>query len=72
MNPKIMGLFIPLLLSACIVVPPHARVHEAPAGVVYVAPDYPAPAPAYVWEYHSNYGWGWHHPRYGWYRRGRR
>jgi hypothetical protein len=37
-----------------------------PAGVVYVAPAYAMPAPGYVWHYNARYGWGWHHPQYGW------
>jgi hypothetical protein len=34
----------------------------------YVKPFYPIPGPGYVWHYHPNYGWGWHHPVYGWHR----
>ncbi len=51
--------------SGCVVAP---LPYGAPAGVVYVAPTYPMPAPGYVWEYHARYGWGWHHPEYGWHR----
>jgi hypothetical protein len=51
------------LTSGCIVAPPR---HAAAA--VYVAPDYPAPGPGWNWEFHARYGWGWHHPRYGWHR----
>jgi hypothetical protein len=57
------------LLSGCVVAPagPPPGV-VVPAGVVYVAPDYAAPAPGYVWVHHARYGWGWHHPQYGWHR----
>lgn len=49
-------------LSGCVVAPPTVR----PA---YVAqPTYASPGPGWVWEYHSYYGWGWHHPHYGWHR----
>lgn len=39
-----------------------------PVGVTYVAPAYVRPGPGYLWSYHAQYGWGWHHPRYGWHR----
>ncbi|MBE9607434.1 hypothetical protein IAI18_21405 [Acetobacteraceae bacterium H6797] len=52
------------MLGGCVVAPPPAR----PAGVVYVAPSYPMPAPGYEWRYHAYYGWGWWHPHYGWHR----
>ena len=56
-----------LSLSACIVAPVRP-LYAAPPGVVYVAPTYAIPAPGYVWAYHANFGWGWHHPQYGWHR----
>ena len=37
-------------------------------GVAYVGPTYAIPGPGYVWAYHANFGWGWHHPQYGWHR----
>jgi len=59
-------------LSGCIVAPARPAYYEggyvAPAGVVYVAPEYAAPGPGYRWEYHAHYGWGWRHPQYGWHR----
>jgi hypothetical protein len=62
-------------LSGCVVTPPTVRpayvaqpAYVAPPGVVYVQPTYASPGPGWVWEYHSYYGWGWHHPHYGWHR----
>jgi len=60
-------------MSGCIVAPARPVYYGeggyvAPAGVVYVAPTYASPGPGWVWEYHATYGWGWHHPRYGWHR----
>lgn len=57
------------VLGGCVVTPPTVRpAYVAPPGVVYVEPAYVSPGPGYVWEYHSHYGWGWHHPQYGWHR----
>jgi hypothetical protein len=56
-----------IALSGCIVAPVRPG-YAAPAGVVYVAPTYAIPGPGYVWAYHANYGWGWHHPQYGWHQ----
>jgi hypothetical protein len=50
---------IPVVVPRSVVVPP---------GVVYVAPNYAAPAVGYAWEYHARFGWGWRHPNYGWHR----
>jgi hypothetical protein len=47
-------------------VAPSVPVYVAPSGVTYVAPTYAVPAPGYVWAYHPRYGWGWHHPAWGW------
>jgi hypothetical protein len=59
-------------LSGCIVAPARPYYggsgYVAPAGVVYVAPTYASPGPGWAWEYHAQYGWGWHHPQYGWHR----
>ena len=56
-------------LSGCVVTPaPYAGEYVAPPGVVYVAPTYASPGVGWVWMYHPHYGWGWHHPRYGWHR----
>lgn len=54
-------------LSGCIVAPLQPA-YEAPAGVVYVAPTYAVPGPGYVWAYNARFGWGYHHPQYGWHR----
>ncbi len=61
---------VALLASACsgCIVAPVRPAYVAPAGVVYVAPTYVSPGPGYVWAYHATYGWGWHHPQYGWHQ----
>jgi hypothetical protein len=67
------------LMSGCVVAPLGVRpvgVHPAyvqqefapPPGVVYVQPTYALPAPGYAWVYHPRFGWGYHHPQYGWHR----
>ena len=53
-------------LSGCVVAPPRVAV-AAPAGV-YVAPTYASPGVSWVWAFHPDFGWGWHHPQYGWHR----
>lgn len=53
-------------LSGCVVAPVAYR--EPPPCVAYVAPTYPCPGPGWVWVAHPGYGWGWHHPDYGWHR----
>ena len=58
-------------LSGCIVVPARGYAgggYGAPPGVAYVGPTYASPGPGWAWEYHATYGWGWHHPQYGWHR----
>jgi len=35
-------------------------------------PTYPAPGVGFVRACHARYGWGWHHPRYGWHHGWRR
>ena len=57
-------------VSGCIVAPApgYESGYAAPPGVVYVAPTYVSPGPGWGWQYHAQYGWGWHHPRYGWHR----
>ena len=47
-------------------VAPPVPVYVAPPSVTYVAPTYALPGPGYVWAYHPRYGWGWHHPAWGW------
>ncbi|PXW89849.1 hypothetical protein C8R34_1036 [Nitrosomonas sp. Nm84] len=59
-----------ILMAGC-VAEPVVGVPVAPAipaGVTYVAPAYVRPGPGYLWNYHVQYGWGWHHPQYGWHR----
>jgi len=53
--------------SGCIVAP--VGPYGAPAGVAYVGPTFAIPGPGYLWGYHAGFGWGWHHPQYGWYQR---
>ena len=61
---------IALVASACAgcVVAPVRPAYVAPPGVVYIGPTYASPGPGYVWAYHARYGWGWHHPQYGWHQ----
>lgn len=67
---------VALAMTGCVVAPVGRPVYVAPApvayvappGVVYVSPTYAIPGPGYVWAYHAHYGWGWHHPEYGWHR----
>ena len=54
-------------MAGCVVEPVHPG-YRAPAGVVYVAPTYASPGPGYEWQYHERFGWGWHHPQYGWHQ----
>jgi len=63
-----LGLAALALTSGCVVAPaPVQPVTVAPAPV-YVAPTYVSPGVGWVWEFHPHYGWGWHHPQYGWHR----
>lgn len=55
-------------LTGCVVAPVAPAPYVAPAGMAYVAPTYPMPGVGFVWQYHPRYGWGWHHPVYGWHR----
>lgn len=55
------------VLAGCVVVPV-GPAHDAPPGVVYVAPTYAIPGPGYFWAYHARFGWGWRHPGNGWHR----
>ena len=58
---------VPWSMAAAVEPPVYAPpVYAPPPGVVYVAPTYPMPAPGYSWQFHAQYGWGWHHPVYGW------
>lgn len=52
-------------------VKPSELYQIAPPGVVYVQPYYAPPAPNWVWVYTPRYGWGYHHPRLGFYHRRR-
>jgi hypothetical protein len=69
--------FVAVAMAGCVVVPagrpvyaapPPGVAYVAPPGVAYIAPTYAIPGPGYVWAYHAHYGWGWHHPQYGWHR----
>jgi uncharacterized protein YcfJ len=51
---------------AVLAAPPSGVI--VPTGVAYVAPAYPAPGVGWIWEFNARYGWGWHHPRYGWHQ----
>lgn len=65
------GIILSLLLvsSGCTVIPGNGYVRPAPAySVNVIRPLYPMPAPGYYWRAQPGYGWGWHHPRYGWHR----
>jgi hypothetical protein len=69
----ILGISAAVLMSGCVIapLPPPGVVEQgyaAPPGVVYVQPTYAIPAPGYAWQYNARFGWGWHHPRYGWHR----
>ena len=35
---------------------------------VYVEPGYPSPGIGWNWQFHTYFGWGWHHPHHGWHR----
>ena len=70
MNQRLIGLFGAVTvaaLSGCVVVPPRAVV-VAPSAGVYVAPTYASPGVGWAWEFHPQFGWGWHHPEHGWHR----
>ncbi len=49
------------LLAGCDVYP-----MTPPPGAVVVQPVGVAPGPGYDWRFRGGYGWGWHHPFYGW------
>jgi uncharacterized protein YcfJ len=53
--------------QAPVLAPPPPGV-MAPVGVTYIAPTYGSPGVGWVWEYNARFGWGWHHPRYGWHQ----
>lgn len=56
-------------LGGCVVAPVGMEpAYAHPPGVVYVTPTYGMPAPGYMWQFNSQYGWGWRHPRQGWHR----
>ncbi|PSJ17634.1 hypothetical protein C7H79_06940 [Nitrosomonas supralitoralis] len=62
-------LILAIILSGCITEPiVRGPVIPVPAGVAYVTPTYAIPGPGYVWGYHARFGWGWHHPQFGWHR----
>ena len=60
-------------MSGCIVAPARGYggggEYVAPAGVVYVAPNYASPGDGLALGIpRDRYGWGWHHPQYGWHK----
>jgi hypothetical protein len=57
--------FLTTMFSGCVVAPVGPG-YGGPYGVAYVAPTFAIPGPGYVWAYHAGFGWGWHHPQYGW------
>jgi hypothetical protein len=64
------GAIVLVSTSGCIVAPARhygGGVAVAP-GPVYVEPTYASPGVGFVWELHPRFGWGWHHPGYGWHR----
>lgn len=72
MKSLVLAMCASCVVAGCVVAPapvrvaPGVRVAPPPVGV-YVAPSRPRAAPGYVWAYHARYGWGWRHPRRGWY-----
>jgi len=63
----------PIVIAACLTIASALCIAEPVSaqpmpGAVYVAPAYPMPGPGYVWMNHQQYGWGWHHPQYGWHK----
>ena len=58
------------MTSGCVVAPlePRPAPMVVQPGPVYVAPTYVSPGMGWLWEFHSHYGWGWHHPQYGWHQ----
>lgn len=68
---KILALLPAVILASCFtgcVVAPAGRGYVAPPGVAYVEPGYASPGAGYRWEYHPQYGWGWHDAQYGWHK----
>jgi len=66
---------VAIAMTGCVVAPARpvyvaspGVAYVAPPGVAYIAPTYAIPGPGYVWAYHAHYGWGWHHPQYGWHK----
>ncbi len=56
-----------IILAACVSCT--TVVRPARVNTTYVKPVYPIPGPGYIWRLHPTYGWGWYHPRLGWWRR---
>lgn len=55
------------VFAGCVVAPARPAYVASPV-VVYVEPGYVSPGRGCVCVYHARYGWGWHHPQYGWHR----
>jgi hypothetical protein len=60
--------FLSLIISGCVVQPVPVAPAAPPPGVTYISPSYASPGYGYVWQYHPQFGWGWHHPKFGWHR----
>lgn len=57
-----------LIVSTLLTVAANGCAVRMPDGVAYLAPTYAMPGPGYIWAQHPEFGWGWHHPYYGWHR----
>lgn len=61
------AIFLTIFITACVAPAPYGPYGNS-YGPAYVGPTYVSPGAGYYWRYHSNYGWGWHHPANGWHR----
>ena len=60
------AIFLTIILTGCVA--ERAVIRPVPVGTTYTEPSYAIPGPGYVWQQHPQFGWGWHHPSYGWHR----
>ncbi|WP_459992152.1 hypothetical protein [Methylosoma difficile] len=63
MKKALKAICLSFLLAGCATGPAVIRP------VTVVRPAYAIPEPGYLWRMHPGFGWGWYHPRFGWYRR---
>ncbi|MBC7392369.1 hypothetical protein RCH10_002125 [Variovorax sp. GrIS 2.14] len=60
-----------LATAGCVVAPgPYGApgpVYVEPP-IISVTPTYVSPGVGFIWMQHPRYGYGWHHPQYGWHR----